>query len=245
VILRGGRSAQGRLAAASHTGALAGDDRAWAALSAQTPCVRADTVDAFIDALLAFQMLALRPSQPTRRVVLFGNGGGTSVLATDAFAECGLDVTPFQRETIERLEGLKLPPGTSVVNPIDAPVATLQEDEGRVANRIFDIVYESALPDALVMHINLAAFVGRGGGDPIDNLIQAAVRVQQSHPGRAHFVIVLRVDGSPELDERRRYYRSVALGVGIPVYDELVEAAQALRAVRHIEQRLAEAPAGS
>ena len=238
VILRGGRSSQGRLAAASHTGAMAGDDRAWTALCAQTACVMVDTVDAFIDALLAFQFLALRPQQPTRRVVLFGNGGGTSVLAADAFAECGLDVAPFGRETLARLEALELPPGTSVVNPIDAPVATLQEDEGRVANRIFDIVYGSALPDAIVMHINLAAFVGRGGGDPIDNLIQAAVRVQQSHPGRAHFVIVLRVDGSPELDERRRLYRQMALGVGIPVYDELVDAAHALRAVRDIEQRI-------
>jgi acyl-CoA synthetase (NDP forming) len=215
---------------------MVGDDRAWRTLSAQTACVLVDTVDAFIDALLAFQFLALRPQQPTQRVVLFGNGGGTSVLAADAFAECGLDVAPFARDTVERLEALKLPPGTSVANPIDAPVATLQEDEGRVANRIFDIVYESALPDALVMHINLAAFVGRGGADPVDNLIQAAVRVQQSHPGRAHFIIVLRVDGSPELDERRRHYRQLALGVGIPVYDELVEAAHALRAVRHIER---------
>jgi acyl-CoA synthetase (NDP forming) len=238
-ILRGGRSSQGRIAAASHTGAMAGDDRAWRALSAQTACVLVDTVDAFIDALLAFQFLALRPAQPTRRVVLFGNGGGTSVLATDAFAECGLDVTPFDADTVARLEALQLPPGTSVANPIDAPVATLQEDEGRVANRIFDIVYESALPDALVMHINLAAFVGRGGADPVDNLIQAAVRVQQSHPGRAHFVIVLRVDGSPELDERRRRYRAMALGVGIPVYDELLEAAHALRAVRAIEIQFA------
>ncbi len=240
VILHGGRSSQGRIAAASHTGAMAGDDRAWRALSAQTACVLVDTVDAFIDALLAFQFLALRPAQSTRRVVLFGNGGGTSVLAADAFAECGLDVQPFGRETIEQLDALNLPPGTSVANPIDAPVATLQEDEGRVANRIFDIVYESALPDALVMHINLAAFVGRGGADPVDNLIQAAVRVQKSHPGRAHFVIVLRVDGSPELDERRRHYRQLALGVGIPVYDELVEAAHALRAVRLIEQRWGE-----
>jgi acyl-CoA synthetase (NDP forming) len=239
VILRGGRSSQGRAAAASHTGAIAGDDRAFDALARQAPCVLVSTVDEFIDALLAFQFLTLRPANPTQRVVLFGNGGGTSVLATDSFAECGLDVVPFGAETVERLAALQLPPGTSVANPIDAPVATLQEDEGRVANRIFDIVYESALPDALVMHINLAAFVGRGGADPIDNLIQAAVKVQQSHPGRAHFVIVLRVDGSPELDERRRRYRAEALGVGIPVYDELLEAAHALRAVRLIEAHLA------
>jgi acyl-CoA synthetase (NDP forming) len=238
VILRGGRSTQGRAAAASHTGALAGDDRAWGALAKQTGCVMVDTLDAFINALLAFQMLELRPGRPTRRVVLFGNGGGTSVLATDAFAECELEVSPFDAETVRRLDALKLPPGTSVVNPIDAPVATLQEEEGRVANRIFDIVYESALPDAVVMHINLAAFIGRGGIDPVDNLIQAAVMVRQTHPGRAHFVVVLRADGSPELDERRRHYRQSALQVGIPVYEELHEAARALQSVRLVEQHL-------
>jgi acyl-CoA synthetase (NDP forming) len=240
VILRGGRSRQGRAAAASHTGAMAGDERGWECLAKQTGSTLVKTVDQFIGALLAFQFFELHP-RPTRRVVLFGNGGGTSVLAADAFAECGLDVAPFGRETLERLEALKLPPGTSVANPIDAPVATLQEEEGRVANRIFDIVYESAAPDAVVMHINLAAFVGRSGGDPIDNLIQAAVRVQNTHPGRAHFVIVLRVDGSPELDERRRRYRELALRVGIPVYDELVEAAEALSAVRRVEQQRASA----
>ncbi|MEP7206747.1 MAG: CoA-binding protein [Casimicrobiaceae bacterium] len=237
VILRGGRSSQGRAAAASHTGAMAGDDRAWEALAKQSGCVLVETVDRFIDALLAFQFLTPRPEAPTRRVVLFGNGGGTSVLAADSFAQCGLDVEPFDRATVARLEALKLPPGTSIANPIDAPVATLQEDQGRVANTVFDIVYESALPDAMVMHINLAAFVGRGGGDPVDNLIQAAVRVQETHPGRAHFMIVLRVDGSPELDEQRRRYRELALSVGIPVYDELVDAAYALRAVRWIEQQ--------
>lgn len=237
VILRGGRSSHGRAAAASHTGAMAGDDRAWDALARQTGCVMVETVDLFINALLAFQFLTPRPAHPTRRVVLFGNGGGTSVLATDSFAECGLEVTPFDAGTIAHLEALKLAPGTSVANPIDAPVATLQADDGRVANRIFDIIYEHALPDAVVMHVNLAAFIGRGDGDPVDNLIQAVVRVQEMHPERAHFMIVLRVDGSPELEDRRRRYRELARSVGIPVYDELVDVAHALRAVRWVEER--------
>jgi acyl-CoA synthetase (NDP forming) len=239
VILRGGRSVQGRAAAASHTGALAGDGRAWEALARQTGCVMVDTVDAFIDTLLAFQFVDLAPRAPTQRVVLFGNGGGTSVLATDSFAECALDITAFDAATIGRLEALNLPPGTSVVNPIDAPVATLQGEQGLVANRILDIVCESGRPDAIVMHVNLAAFVGRGGGDPVDNLIQAVVRVKQAHPGGPHLMVVLRVDGSPELDDKRRHHRGVALAAGIPVYDELVDAAHALRGVRMYERHRA------
>jgi len=240
VILKGGRSDLGRMAAASHTGALADNMRAWRALTSQTPAVMVDTVDAFINALPALQNLPLRPERPTKRVVLFGNGGGTSVLATDFFAERGLEIAPFPAETRERLEAMQLPPGTSVANPVDTPVGTLQREEGRVANEILDIIYETAAPDAVVMHLNLAAFVGRGDVDPIDNLFQAAVRVGKAYPGQAHFAMALRSDGSAEIDANKRDYRQRALNAGIPVFDELPETAEALAALGWIERRIAD-----
>ena len=88
------------------------------------------------------------------------------------------------------------------------------------------------------MHLNLAAFVGRGDVDPIDNLIQAAVQVQEAFPGQAHFMLALRVDGSPELETKMRQYREKALSVGIPVYEELAPAARALKALRLVEMHL-------
>ena len=171
IILKGGRTRQGRLAAASHTGALAGDDHAWEALHRQLPVALVVTVEQFLDALLALQFLSLRPSKPTKLVTLFGNGGGSSVLGSDAFAHVGLSVLPFEKETREQLEAMKLPPGTSVANPIDTPVRTLQEKDGWVAGEILDIVYENAKPDAVAMHLNLASFAGRGGTDPLENLL--------------------------------------------------------------------------
>ena len=226
------------MAAASHTGALADNMAAWNALCAQTPTVMVDTVDQFVNALLALQQLTVRPERPTKKVVLFGNGGGTSVLATDFFAARGLEVSPFPAHTRQTLKALGLPPGTSVANPIDTPVGTLQKEEGRVANQILDIVYETAAPDAVVMHLNLAAFVGRGDVDPIDNLFQAAVNIGQKYPGQAHFALALRSDGSAEIDDKKRAYRERALANGIPVFDELPDAADALAALGHIEKRL-------
>lgn len=239
VILKGGRSKLGQAAAASHTGALAGDFRAWEAFAAQTPCALVKTVDEFIDSLLAFQNLAIRPDRPTRKITLFGNGGGTSVLATDFFADFGLDTEPFPVAVRSTLEALELPPGTSVANPIDAPVRTLQQDDGKVASKILDIVYEGADTDAVVMHINLASFVGREGKDPIDTLIDGAVEVRARHAGGAHLLMVLRSDGSQALDDRKREVRARALAAGIPVYDEMGPAALALNAVKHIEGRMA------
>lgn len=248
VVLKGGRTRQGLAAAVSHTGSLAGDDRAWVALSRQTGCVMVDTLDQFLDTLLAFQTLAPQPRHPTKRVVLFGNGGGTSVLATDYFARLGLDVTPFGSETVAALAALKLPPGTSITNPVDCPVGTLQQEEGRVAEKILHIIYASGRPEALVMHLNLSAFVGRTRPEVLDNLVQAALRVQSHYPGQAHFVLVLRSDGDPELEQRKREFRAKAHALGIPVYDEMANAGCALAAMqaheRFVHTRCATAASG-
>ncbi len=236
VLLKGGRTEAGQAAAASHTGSLAGDDRVWDALATQTGCILTETLDDFLETLLAFQMLNVRAERPTERVVLFGNGGGTSVLATDYFAKLGLVINSLDGATLATLEALKLPPGTSVVNPIDTPVMTLQTDEGRVAEKILDTVYASGEADAVVMHLNLASFQGRGPIDPLDNLIQSALRTQERYPGQAHFMLVLRSDGEAALDEIKRKYRTRANDAGIPVYDELANAARALRSVAALEK---------
>lgn len=238
VVLKGGRSALGRMAAASHTGALAGDGRAWQALAAQLPIALVSSMDAFIDALLALQHFTLRPDQPTRSVALFGNGGGASVLGTDSFADHGLTVQPFEGRVREQLEAMGLPPGTSVINPIDTPVRTLQEKDGLIAGEILDIVLSGARVDAVAMHLNLAAFVGRGTVDPIGNLFTMIEDAMRKHPGAAHMALALRSDGSPELDETRRTYRARAAAIDLPVFDELPAMAQALAIVGHLEGRL-------
>lgn len=240
VILRGGRSERGRLAALSHTGALAGSDGAWRALAAQTPVALVATLDEFLDVLLMLQHVRLRPEKPTRSVVLFGNGGGSSVLGVDALAELGLDVAPFTGEARARLQAMRLPPGTSIANPIDTPVRTLQEKDGWVAGEILDIVYEYARPDAIAMHLNLAAFVGRGSSDPLGNLLKVVEQTQRKWSGVAHFALALRSDGSVELDERKRAYRDAAQAIGVPTFDEIAPMACALAAVGHLERRLAQ-----
>jgi acyl-CoA synthetase (NDP forming) len=239
VILKGGRSAQGRLAAASHTGALAGDERAWEALTLQTQTALVSTVDEFIDALLALQHFTLRPHKPTRNITLFGNGGGSSVLGTDVIVSMGLSVAPFEGRARETLEAMGLPPGTSVANPIDTPVRTLQEKDGWIAGEILDHVFEHARPDAIAMHLNLAAFVGRGTVDPIGNLFKVVEQTLQKWSGVAHFALALRTDGSPELDESRRAYRAKAALINVPVFDEIPAMARALAIIGHLETRRA------
>jgi len=236
IILKGGRTIDGAIAASSHTGSLAGDDRAWNALAKQTGSVLVETLSDFINQLLAFSYLTPRPEKPTQHVVIFGNGGGASVLGTDAFSRMGLRVPRFDHKTLEALGAIQLSPGTSIANPIDAPVGTMQQNDGQVAEQILDAVFSNADPHALVMHLSMPAFSGRTKAEVLENLILAALRSKQRYPKCGHFLLVLRSDGNAEIDQRKREFRERAISLGIPVYDELEEAARCLAAMSGYEK---------
>jgi hypothetical protein len=131
---------------------------------------------------------------------------------------------------------MKLPPGTSITNPVDCPVGTLQQDDGRVAEKILDIIYSQGKPEALVMHLNLSAFVGRTKPEVLDNLVAAAMRVQEKYPGQSHFILVLRSDGEPGLEARKREFRDKAVALGVPVYDEMANAGHPLASLATFER---------
>ena len=239
VILKGGRTAAGQRASASHTGALAQDDRLWDALSFQTGAVLVDTLDRFLDTLLAFQCLTPRTS-PSEAVVLFGNGGGTSVLATDAFSRAGFTVPALKGDVLARLEALNLPPGSSVANPIDTPAGTLRQERGAVGARILSLIGGAPRIDAVVVHLNMPVILAYADPEILPNLIQGALSTRRE--GGPHLVLVLRSDGELEIEAQRRDYRAAALSLGVPVYSELVEAAEAMRGVVHHERFRSRAP---
>jgi acyl-CoA synthetase (NDP forming) len=238
VVLVGGQSAQGQNAAASHTGSLASSIATWRGLARQTGLVLVDTVDQFLDVLLAFQTLRPKLSRPTTRCVLFGNGGGASVLAADAFARCGLEVSRLPEEAIQQLEALRLPPGTSLANPIDTNALTLRVEEGKIAESILDIVTTRSTPDAIVVHINLPMFMQATEQrvDFLQNIVDAVIRCRARSRDGTHFTLVLRSDGSEAVERRRRNFRVLAALAGIPVYDEMANVADALAGLAFYER---------
>ena len=242
VILKGGRTSAGQRASASHTGALAQDDRLWQALARQTGAVLVDTLNHFLDALLAFQCLSPRVDKPTVNVVLFGNGGGTSVLATDAFSHAGLNIPALRGEALEQLEAMHLPPGTSINNPIDTPAGALRQDRGALGGRILAAVSREPAIDAIVMHLNMPVILAYADPEILPNLIKGALDAQTDAialgGARLHFVLVLRSDGELEIEAERNRYRATAFTLGVPVFDELSDAADALACVAAHERFL-------
>ncbi|MFH1103168.1 MAG: bifunctional acetate--CoA ligase family protein/GNAT family N-acetyltransferase [Pseudomonadota bacterium] len=115
VVLKSGRSAAGARAAASHTGAMAGEDMVFDAAFQRAGIVRVDTIEELFNCA---ELMAKQPRPKTSNLVIITNGGGPGVMAADSLARFGVDPTPLKPETLKALDGV-LPPFWSHNNPID------------------------------------------------------------------------------------------------------------------------------
>jgi acyl-CoA synthetase (NDP forming) len=115
VMLKGGRSELGNRAAASHTGALASNQRVFAAACDQAGIVSVDYSMDMLDLAAAFSAL---PLPRGNRVAIMTLGGGWGVVASDLCAWKGLELPELTPELLSRLDEI-LPPYWSRTNPVD------------------------------------------------------------------------------------------------------------------------------
>jgi acyl-CoA synthetase (NDP forming) len=115
VLLKGGQSEAGRKAAASHTGAMAGDRRVFDAVCRQAGIVKVEQPMDLLDLAAAFASL---PLPRGNRVAIMTLGGGWGVIGADLCAQNGLELPELSSEILARCDAL-LPPYWSRSNPID------------------------------------------------------------------------------------------------------------------------------
>ncbi|HIQ88889.1 TPA: acetate--CoA ligase family protein [Candidatus Galligastranaerophilus faecipullorum] len=115
LALKAGRSAAGASAASSHTGSLAGADKAAAALLHQSGVIREFSLKNLFANAKAFSNC---PIPKGNRVAIITNSGGPGIMATDAVCESGMQMAKITDETKEKLRSF-LPSAASVKNPID------------------------------------------------------------------------------------------------------------------------------
>lgn len=115
IALKVGRFASGQRAVVSHTGALAGEERAFNAAFRRAGVIRAETSEEMFDWARA---LAWCPPPKGKRVAVITNAGGPGVTAADALEANGLMLAAFEEKTLQALKSL-LPPAASLLNPVD------------------------------------------------------------------------------------------------------------------------------
>jgi acyl-CoA synthetase (NDP forming) len=143
IVSKGGKTALGAKAAASHTASMAGDYAVARSILEAEGVVVPATLNEFEDFVKVFTLLGdRRPSG--RRVAIITNAGFEAAAALDRLYD--LEAAKFSSETVERLRK-RLPDIAHTGNPVDAtPMATTEDFIGAV-----EILLQDAGVDALIV----------------------------------------------------------------------------------------------
>jgi len=162
VVLKAGRTPSGTRAVASHTGALAGADRAFLAACRQAGAIPVENLEELVDASIA---LACRKSPSGPRMAILTNAGGPAAVGADTLDRQGLHLADLTPETQVQLRET-CPPGTMVGNPVDM-LGGPQPDHYAAALEVLlaapevDGVMVVFVPQAIMPPHEVAVAVGR------------------------------------------------------------------------------------
>ena len=218
VVIKSGRSKRGALAAASHTGSLAGADEVFEDVVAQAGAIRAENIQEALDWSKFLAEAAMPEGQST---LIVTNGGGIGVLAADACEKYGVGLLD-DVQTIKAHFQSVVPPFGSLKNPVDLTGQATPDD------------YDKSLGAALSLdnvHGVVCLYCETGVFDPDRLSAIVKARYEQFRPVKP---VVFSFFGGAVLEDRVAKLRHD----GVPVYTDVYGAVSCLGAVyRHQASR--------
>lgn len=205
VLLKGGSSLKGAVAAASHTGAIVGQDAALDAFLEQNGIWRAQDIHELVNAA---PLYIGNFSPGAGRTVVMSHSGAVGVLCADAAERIGLPLAELGSTTCNSLQSL-LPSFATAANPLDLTAALLGNRE--MFPRVLDALGEGGEADMFLFGIPVA---GPGYDVPA---LAAATAAFASHNRKPVAVT------APQESVRRQFQHC-----GIPTFTGETDAVRAL-----------------
>ena len=217
VLLKGGKSKSGALAAKSHTYSLSGNSRLLNSVLEMEGVTLADSVYQMMD--LANTLAMIPHVNPPCRTAVLSLSGGAGVLACDALESHGVPVAQLSEQT-QKAVGKVFPVWMPVANPIDLFPSVGLHGRDVVFDHTISAVLEDANTDVLLIH-----FVA-GLDESILDL--DALKEKADRSGKAVFFWLM---GRREGCER---FRQKARALSIPVHDDVPRIAECLSATSRL-----------
>ena len=210
IVLKAGATAASAIAAAAHTGALAGERRVWDAVFRSSAAIQADTLEELLDLALQLSGAELSKLPTNRGVAIITFGGGSGVLSADQCDRAGLSVPPLSAGTRAALEGI-VPPLASTRNPVDlTPQTYLDPQWLKSFPQVLDVI--AADPGIGTVFLQLGP-MSRGDAELAESI--AAFRDRCPKPVLAAWPLAL--------DAAREAFRSASMHV-YPEYSRGIRA---------------------
>lgn len=220
VLLKGGVSDKGAAAAASHTGAMVGQDGALEAFLDKYGIWRAHDIHQLVNAAPLY-LSGFAPG--AGRTVVMSHSGAVGVLCADAAERVGLALTELAPPTLERLKSL-IPDFASAANPLDLTAALL--GHGEMFPAVLQALGEDPEADMFLIGIPVA-----GPGYDVPGLARATAQFMRSNGKPV-------VMTAPQADVRAQF-----LNAGVPAFRNESDAVSALRQYsRHCQSHSAPLP---
>ncbi len=224
IVVKAGRAPAGMRAAASHTGALAGEDVVFDAAIRRAGMLRVDTLK---DLFTAAQTLARFRDNPSDELMVVTNGGGAGVMAADAASALGVKLARPGGALMRRLNAV-LPANWSHDNPIDiigdAPIQRYVDT--------LDALFEAPEAGAVLFVHAPTAIV------PSQDIARACAPRIAARPGR---VMSCWLGGETILAARRLFEEAGIAGYETP--EEAVQAFALMQTYRRNQAVLRQTPA--
>ncbi|ABK43616.1 CoA-binding domain protein [Magnetococcus marinus MC-1] len=215
LAIKSGTSAEGKKAATSHTGALAGSEAAYDAIFLQSGIQRVETISELFEYAQGFSQ---QPLPKGNRIAIVTNAGGPGIMATDALERHGLQLATLSDATKSRLKA-KLPPTANINNPVDV-IGDAHHDRYEAA---LDLVLADEGVDGVVVILTPQAMT--------DVLETAQIVPRASSRGKP---VLCAFMGVMDVQEGVAYLRNH----GIPNYEFPEAAVRAMAAMSRFSERL-------
>ncbi len=220
VLLKGGKSEAGAVAARSHTSSLSGDSRLLDSILSKAGVIMADSVFQMMD--MANTLTMVPKMNPQARIAIMTLSGGAGILACDALARSGLTIAVLADETKEKLKGV-FPPWMPPSNPIDLFPAVAHSGRLKAFSSALTAALADPGVDAVVIHIVV------GLEESVASL--AEIKASADQLGKTIAVWLM---GTAE---GKKSFRKRAEEAGIVIHSDGTRLAECLKAVSHFNSR--------
>jgi acyl-CoA synthetase (NDP forming) len=243
VVYKGGLSAAGQRAVASHTASLGGSRVIWESVLRQCNAVQVQGMWDMAQTCLAFAQLPIRPY---RGIAVVGGGGALGVAACDAAEENDLVLPVLRADLQEKILAVLPKPGSSAGNPVD--VASPMIDPAMLKEVLTQAAQDERIDVQVLIQLiyhykHLATRMGVKNVKDIVPYLALADVVKEVVAATGKPVITVLPNQKRDLEymdveEMIREARDAFLARGIPVYDDLDAALRALgRVARYAARR--------
>ena len=213
VVLKLGRTESGRRATVAHTGTLAGQQEAYAALFHETGVALVDSIDDLVETAGLF---IHAPLPPGRRVVFLTISGGATALISDVNGAAGLQCQALSAATNSRLQEI-----LEVDRPFGNPIDTVGMPRAARGTNL-TAVLDTLLNDDEIDLVGMALSMKRETGPGSENLLDQLVACARTTP-KPIFVLSL-ASNSLAHD-----YRTFSEQTGVPLLEDVLGGMKAVR----------------